>query len=151
MKKKIIIFLISIVSIALTLFFFYCNNLSFVNTKTKDFYLQLKASLKGKGYNPSLLVVSAKRVKLHNDFQVKFSGAAKESKHLVGDAIDFLVFDVNKDGDSNEEDVDIVFQILDKEIIKDKGGVGTYKNENAFINKQMIHIDCRGNFARWER
>lgn len=37
---------------------------------------------------------------------------------------------------------------MDKEIIKDKGGVGTYKNQGSFMS-QMIHIDCRGTKARW--
>lgn len=83
--------------------------------------------------------------------QVKFSGAAKDSRHLVGDAIDFIVFDVNNDGISNNKDVEIVFDILDKEIIKNKGGIGTYKNEHSFINRQMIHIDCRGYRARWAK
>ncbi len=74
-----------------------------------------------------------------------------ESRHLIGDAIDFIVFDINGDGSSNSDDVDIVYDILNKQIIKDKGGIGTYKNEKSFINKQMIHIDCRGYGARWAR
>ena len=74
-----------------------------------------------------------------------------ESRHLIGDAIDFIVFDINGDGSSNSNDVDIVYDILNKQIIKDKGGIGTYKNEKSFINKQMIHIDCRGYWARWAR
>ena len=82
---------------------------------------------------------------------MKLSGAAKDSRHLVGDAIDFIVFDVNDDGKSDGKDVDIVFEILDKDIIADKGGIGTYKNEHSFIDRQMIHIDCRGYTARWAR
>ena len=35
-----------------------------------------------------------------------------------GDAIDFIVFDINNDGRSYSKDVDIVFEIFDKEIIK---------------------------------
>lgn len=68
---------------------------------------------------------------------------------MIGDAIDFIVFDINRDGKSDKHDVDIVLNILDKEIIKSKGGIGTYKNENSFIDKQMIHIDNRGYRARW--
>ena len=96
-------------------------------------------------------MISTKRVKWHNDIQVKLSGAAKDSRHLVGDAIDFIVFDINDDGKSDSKDVDIVFEILDKDIITDKGGIGTYKNEHSFIDRQMIHIDCRGYKARWAR
>ena len=52
-------------------------------------------------------------------------------------------------GKSNNQDVDIVFDILDNVIIKEKGRIGTYKSDNSFFNKQMIHIDCRGYRARW--
>jgi uncharacterized protein YcbK (DUF882 family) len=110
-----------------------------------------KYILKQKGYSTRLLVISTKRFKWHNDIQVKFSGAAKESRHLIGDAIDFIVFDINGDGNSDNKDVDIVFNILDKIIIKDKGGIGTYKGEKSFIYRQMIHIDCRGYKSRWAR
>jgi uncharacterized protein YcbK (DUF882 family) len=121
--------------IAAGLFFFYFNNTRLVDAKTRVFYSDLKDSLKRKGFKTNLLVISTKRVKWHNDIQVKFSGAAKDSRHLVGDAIDFIVFDVNNDGISNNKDVDIVFDILDKEIIKDNGGIGTYKNEHSFIDR----------------
>lgn len=151
MKRKIFKFFIAFLLIAAGLFFFYFNNTRLVNAKTRTFYTELKESLKQKRFSANLLVISTKRVKWHNDIQVKFSGAAKESRHLVGDAIDFIVFDVNDDGKSDSKDVDIIFDILDKEIIRDKGGIGTYKNENEFINKQMIHIDCRGYRARWAR
>lgn len=150
-KKRIIKFFIAIVLIAAGLFFFYFNNTRLVDAKTRTFYSSLKDSLRQKGFKAKLLVISTKRVKWHNDIQVKLSGAAKDSRHLVGDAIDFIVFDVNDDGKSDSKDVDIVFGILDKEIIRDKGGIGTYKNEQSFIDRQMIHIDCRGYRARWAR
>jgi uncharacterized protein YcbK (DUF882 family) len=150
-KKKICKLLLTIVTIALLLFLLYFNNTCLVNPKTRNFYKALKDTLTQNGYSANLLVISTKRVKWHNALQVKFSGAAKESKHLTGDAIDFLVFDINKDGNSDSEDVDIVFDMLDKLIIKDKGGIGTYKTEKAFINRQMIHIDCRGYKARWAK
>ena len=148
MRKFIRILGVIFVLFVLT-FFLYFNNTSLVNSKTVSFYSQLKDSLRSRGFHPRLLVISTKRFKFHNEIQVKFSGAAPKSRHLIGDALDFLVFDVNKDGKSNSEDVDIVYQILDKIIIKDKGGIGTYKNESSFFNKQMIHIDCIGYKARW--
>ena len=151
MKRKIFkFFLITVVGLA-ALFFFYFNNIRLVSSNTREFYNQLKDSLKQRGLSPRLLVISTKRVKFHNDIQVKISGAAKESRHLVGDAIDFIVFDVNRDGKTNSADVSIVFDILDKDIIGDKGGIGTYKNESSFIDRQMIHIDSRGYRARWTR
>ena len=151
MKKKILKFFLIILIVLIGLFFFYFNNTRLVNIKTSEFYSQLKDSLKQRGLSTKLLVISTKRIQLHNDIQVKLSGAAKRSRHLIGDAIDFIVFDINRDGKRNSTDVDIVFNILDKEIIKDKGGIGTYKNEKSFINRQMIHIDSRGYRARWAR
>lgn len=151
MKKKIFRLLLILIAIAAGLFLFYFNNTALANPKTRVFYTSLKDSLRQNGYAARLLVISTKRVKWHNDFQVRFSGAAKESRHLVGDAIDFIVFDVNRDGLADGKDVDIVFNFLDKYIIKDKGGIGTYKGENSFIDRQMIHIDCRGYRSRWAR
>ena len=151
MKRKILKFFIAIVLVALGIFFFYFNNIRLVNAKTRTFYSELKATLKQKGFKAKLLVISTKRAKWHNAILEKSSGAAKDSRHLVGDAIDFIVFDVNDDGKSDSKDVDIVFEILDNDIIADKGGIGTYKNEHSFIDRQMIHIDCRGYKARWAR
>jgi uncharacterized protein YcbK (DUF882 family) len=150
-KKKIFRCLLILLAIAAGLFFFYFNNTKLVNPKARAFYSALKDSLKNNGYSTRLLVISTKRVKWHNELQVEFSGAAKESRHLNGDAIDFIVFDINRDGNSNGKDVDIVFDMLDRIIIKDKGGMGTYKGEKSFIDRQMIHIDCRGYKARWTR
>jgi len=61
------------------------------------------------------------------------------------------VGDVNSDGKKNAQDVDIVYNILNDQIIKDKGGIGTYKNERGFLNRRMVHFDCRGYRARWHR
>lgn len=151
MKSKFWKLIIIATTITLGIFFLYLNNTSLVNPQTKQFYIDLKKQLSKNGYSTKLLVISTKRVKWHNDIQVKFSSAAKDSKHLAGDAIDFIVFDINKDGISNYKDVDEVYKILDEKIIINKGGIGTYKNEKGFINRQMIHIDCRGYKARWHR
>jgi uncharacterized protein YcbK (DUF882 family) len=133
------------------IFFLYCNNLSLANKEIVSSYHQLKKTLKEMGYKPRLLVISTRRFPFHNYIQERFSGAAKKSRHLKGDAIDFLVFDINNDGDQNSKDVDIVTGILEKEIMKSKGGVGTYKNEGSFINRQMVHIDSRATKGRWAR
>lgn len=151
MKKKILNLLLFIFILTIVLFFLYFNNTNLVSTNTRVFYTDLKDSLRKKGYNTRLLVISTKRFKWHNDFQVKFSGAAKESRHLTGDAIDFIVFDINKDGKEDNKDIEIVYNILDKSIIKDKGGIGTYTGEKSFFDQQMIHIDSRGYKSRWAR
>jgi uncharacterized protein YcbK (DUF882 family) len=132
-------------------FFLYFNNLALANKQTVSFYKELKSALKAKRYNPSLLVISTKRFSFHNKVQVKYYGAATKSRHLTGDAIDFLIFDINNDGKQNTADVDIVYKILDEEIMKGRGGIGTYKNEKPFIDRQMVHIDCREVRSRWAR
>lgn len=151
MKRRIIKIVLVIFFIALGLFLFYFNNIRLVDKKIQNFYSELKIALVQKRFSSTLLVISTKRAKWHNDILVKLSGAAKDSRHLNAEAIDFIVFDVNNDGKSDSLDVDIVFEILDKEIIKNSGGIGTYKNEKSFIDRQMIHIDCRGYKARWAR
>jgi uncharacterized protein YcbK (DUF882 family) len=140
-----------VVMLFCSLFICYLNNTKLVNPKTLSFYNELKYELKQNGFSNNLIVISTKRFKWHNYIQVKFNGAATKSRHLVGEAIDFVIFDINRDGISDGKDVDIVCNLLDKEIIKDEGGIGTYKGENNFFNRQMIHIDCRGYRARWNR
>ena len=151
MKKRIFKIFLVLLLVAIGIFLLYFNNTRLVNSNTVAFYQQLKDTLTKRGFSTKLLVISTKRIRWHNNIQVKFSGAANKSRHLIGDAIDFLVFDINKDGESDSKDVDLVYDILNKEIIKSKGGIGTYKNEKGFINRQMIHIDARGYKARWNR
>lgn len=134
---------------ALLIFILYCNNLSLANRKTVTFYSELKRQLVENGYRPRLLVISTKRFSWHNQLQVWLSGAATNSRHLRGDAIDFLVLDINRDGKANSLDVDIAVELLEKKIMKGGGGIGTYKHESSFINRQMIHIDCREGRSRW--
>lgn len=151
MMKRIFRILIFVIFLGGLIFFLYCNNLSLVNKETVSYYSQLKKTLKDKGYKARLLVISTKRFAFHNKIQVKLLGAASKSRHLNGDAIDFLVFDINNDGNWDSKDVDIITDILEKEIMKGKGGIGTYKNEGSFINRQMVHIDCRKEKGRWKR
>ncbi|MEL7123848.1 MAG: hypothetical protein AAFO07_30695 [Bacteroidota bacterium] len=130
---------------------FYTNSLIGVDKQVKNYYRVLKKEIKEVGYKPSVFVISGRRWKWDNDLLSKFGGAAKNSRHKLGEAIDIIVLDINQDGKSDARDVDIVYEILDRQIIKDKGGLGTYKNENGFFNRQMVHFDCRGYKARWHR
>jgi uncharacterized protein YcbK (DUF882 family) len=150
MKKLFLFFPFLILTVAL-IFILYCNNLSLVKKEAVTYYKDLRKALKAKRYDPNLLVISTKRFSFHNKIQIKLSGAATKSRHLTGDAIDFLVLDVNNDGKRNAADVDIVYKILEEEIMKGKGGIGIYKNEKSFIDRQMIHIDCREIKGRWSK
>lgn len=147
--KRLFRILVFVIILSVLIFFLYCNNLALANKEIASHYTSLKKALKDKGYKARLLVVSTKRLAFHNNVQVKFSGAASKSRHLNGDAIDFLVLDVNNDGYRNAKDVDIVTKILVNEIMNHKGGLGTYKNEKSFIYRQMVHIDCRKGKGRW--
>lgn len=145
--KRIIIFFFIFLGLA----WIYACSLIGVNEEVKDHFSKLKLEIAKQNYSPNFYVISGRRWKLDNFILEKINGAASNSKHKIGEAIDLIIFDVNNDGNSDAEDVNIVYNILDEKIIGNKGGIGTYKNENGFFNKQMIHFDCRGSKARWHR
>jgi len=149
MIKRLLYSLLILIAILVALFFLINNNTSLADPITQRYYTQLKSTLRARGYSPRLLVISTKRHEWVNWILVRLNGAAGDSQHLYGKAIDFLVLDVNGDGKSNGADVDIVYGILDKEVIRSKGGLGTYKQSRSFFNRQMVHIDCRGHRGRW--
>jgi uncharacterized protein YcbK (DUF882 family) len=62
---------------------------------------------------------------------------------LFGKAIDLKIGDINQDGSVNQEDKQIVYKILNTDIIANKGGLGFYPNT------QILHMDVRGEHARW--
>lgn len=130
----------------------FCKTLLGVNPQSVVYYHVLQQQLKAKGYAPRFWIISTVRPQWFNDLLVSFEGgAAPRSRHIVGDAIDIVVMDVNKDGDANYKDVEIVKTILEKEVIGKNGGIGTYPTAYDFLSRQMVHFDCRGYAARWER
>ena len=149
-KRKWLKFLL-IFGILIGCIWLYTSSLIGVKRQSIDYMEELVTELKAQDYIPNFYVVSGKRWKWHNDFLSRFGGAASQSRHLRGEAIDILVLDVNKDGKSNSKDVDIVYNILNTKIIGNKGGIGTYKKEQNFFSRQMVHFDCRGHRARWHR
>lgn len=150
MKKKLLITLF-VSAIVLGGLWLYCCALINVNPVAIQYFEALKIETTAQGYRPSFYVVSGKRHQWHNDLLVEFGGAASKSRHLKGEAIDLIVLDVNRDGSINAKDVDIIYKLLNEKIIKDKGGIGTYKKDKTLFGKQMIHFDCRGYKARWHR
>ena len=152
--KKTLKRLLIILSIPLFLFIgyaIYMQSLSGVHSKTIKYYKELQTEVKAQGYSPNWIVTSTVRPKWFNDLLVKYNGAASKSQHLVGKAVDIVVLDVNSDGRSDSKDVDIIYDILNKKIIRNKGGIGTYKNGTLFMDKQMVHFDSRGFRTRWHR
>ncbi len=140
-----------IVFILIGVTWLYTNSLIGVEKQVKDYYKALKRELKENNYRTRVFVISGRRWKLDNYLLTQFGSAVSNSTHKSGQAIDIIVLDINDDGKSDAKDVDIVHWILDKQIIKDKGGLGTYKHEGGFFNRQMVHFDCRDIKARWNR
>ena len=130
---------------------FYTNSLIGVNPTVKEYYSELQNELTNSGYKARMFVISGRRWGIDNWFLSQFGSASSKSRHKHGEAIDIIVLDVNDDGESNSQDVDIVYKLLNKKIIRSKGGIGPYKNESGFFNRQMVHFDCRGKRARWHR
>lgn len=103
-------------------------------------FFQLSDRLTALGYNASSIQIrSAYRSKSHNERV----GGARNSQHLKGKALDLHVGDINGDQKINSADKKIVSDILDKEIIRSKGGVGFYPGTMG------LHMDVRGKRARW--
>jgi hypothetical protein len=138
--KKFLKVLYIFLLLSAVFFFSYFNNTRLVNPVTVAYYTDLKKSLKENGYKDRLLVVSTKRFKWDNYLLVKFGNAVPNSRHMKGEALDFLVFDINSDGKTDGIDVDIVSGILKNKIIKENGNVGVYKNK-GLLYKQLVHID----------
>lgn len=149
--KKYLIIIFSIFIILGIGVWIYCCSLINVHSTAIQYFEALKVETIAQGYRPSFYVLSGKRNALHNQFLTRFGGAAKNSRHLKGEAIDIIVLDVNRDSKIDTKDVDIIYQILNQKIVGNKGGVGTYKNQSGFFNRQQVHFDCRGYRARWHR
>lgn len=112
----------------------------YINEALLRSYFKLLEKLQGRNHDPlGIVITSAYRSSIRNDRV----GGAPQSQHLKGKAFDLRIGDVNKDGKINQDDKKIVYEILDREIIKDKGGLGFYPGT------MIIHMDVRGKRARW--
>lgn len=145
--KKILSFIISVIVIlVLLVVFLAATSLSSVNDEVKALYKELKIEVKSEGYKANFFPISGKRPKFFNRF---LPLAMEESEHFNGNALDIFVLDINEDQRINNEDVKIVYDILDQKIVKDKGAVGQYIDSASFLGKQMVHFDNRGEKVRW--
>ena len=149
--KKVIKRTLIILGLLIIGVWFYSGSLIGVEKEAKVAYKKLKKEIKDEGFRPKIFVISGKRWNLDNQIFTRLSGASKNSQHLNGKAIDIIILDVNEDGEVDGKDVDLVYQILEEKILNGSGGIGTYKNEKGFLNKQMIHFDLRKNKSRWNR
>jgi uncharacterized protein YcbK (DUF882 family) len=69
----------------------------------------------------------------------------ENSRHILGQAIDIVIGDINRDGGYTVEDKQIVLDILEDKVIRNAGGVGRYPGTRT------VHFDTRGFRARWDR
>jgi len=104
-------------------------------------FLDLILLLREKSYNDDFRIKDGFRYPSFNDR----IGGAQYSQHVYGLAIDIYVGDVDGDGTINKDiDKEIVLDLLDKKIIKNKGGIGRYPWST------VVHFDLRGYKARWD-
>jgi len=102
--------------------------------------LELQDILTQKGYDrDGFQLRSGHRTPFYN---TQIRGASK-SRHIKGQAVDMTIGDINKDGTFTKEDKDIVLDICETQVIKNKGGIGLYPGTRS------VHIDVRGYRARW--
>lgn len=103
--------------------------------------LELQKELQKKGYNQDgFWIRYGHRTPKHN---AAVNGAGS-SRHILGEAADLVIEDINQDGKYTEEDKEIVLELVNNKIIGNKGGVGRYPGTRT------IHIDVRGKRARWD-
>lgn len=102
--------------------------------------LDLQQALFELGYNETGFdIVNGFR---HPAYNIQVGGASK-SRHLLGEALDLRINDINDDGKRTQADKKIVLDLLEKHIIKEEGGIGLYPGTMS------VHFDVRGYKARW--
>lgn len=100
-------------------------------------FLETQNELEKAGYNrDGIKIISGHRTPGHN----RNVGGKSESRHMMGDAIDIKIDDLNGDGVATKEDKKLLIPILRK-VIGNSGGLGIYA--------MSVHIDARGFRARW--
>lgn len=105
-------------------------------------FIALQDALARSGYDPDALLVrfGHRHPKLNKEV-----GGASKSRHIVGEALDITIDDINGDGSYTEADKAIVLDLCEREIIGNQGGLGRYPGTRS------IHIDVRGYRARWDQ
>ena len=148
MKKWIFLAALIFLLIGLKKFFIREANPE-VNLKLK----LIKNELKTMGYSPKWFKISGKRDKILT--KLSYNNAKKGSQHLLGNAIDIEVVDIDGDWKFDENDI-ILFERANKIVEKNnpelKGALGTYRGPNSdWLERHQIHIDTRGKSKRYNQ
>ena len=105
-------------------------------------------------------VLSGFRTPEYNAKGVRRGGRAKDSRHQYGDAADIFVDsdgdgrmdDLNHDGRVNSRDAKVLIESVER-VERDHpelvGGAGLYRATRS--HGPFVHVDVRGNRARWSR
>lgn len=113
-----------------------------LNKKLLYKMLELQQILKEMNYDEQAFnIVSSHR---HPALNEKVGGASR-SRHIMGEAVDIRIGDIDKNGIADATDKAIVLDLLDKKIIKNEGGLGKYPGTKT------VHFDVRGHRARWDK
>lgn len=105
-------------------------------------------------------VLSGFRTPEYNQLGVGRGGRARDSRHQFGDAADIFVDDdgdgrmddLNHDGRVNTKDATVLLQAVERveaahpDLV---GGAGLYRATR--VHGPFVHVDVRGNRARWNR
>lgn len=103
--------------------------------------IDLMHALKENGHNHKAFKLrNGHRHPLYN----KMVGGASQSRHILGQAVDITVGDINNNGKIEQVDKQIILDLLENNIIKDQGGIGKYPGTMS------VHYDTRGYKARWD-
>jgi hypothetical protein len=119
------------------------------NEKIKRKVDLIEQSLTDSGYRVRWIIISERRSKFINSL---LPNSVKNSQHLIGNAIDVHVFDINGDGTFNKKDVDIVKKhnrLVEKAHPELKGAFGTYLN--TLTSYHTIHFDTRGRSVEYNK
>ena len=71
------------------------------------------------------------------------AGGAPRSRHIYGEAVDLVRGDLDRDGDTDQDDKKILLEAAES-TIGNRGGVGRYPGTDT------VHVDVRGRRARWD-
>lgn len=148
MKRKTLLWTISIFISILALAFYLTHLPSNDNIHEKKKLISLK--LKEKGFNGGFVIISEKRHRWYNKI---LSNSIDKSSHLRGMAMDFWIMDLNDDGKWNRKDIDlmvITINEIEKEHPELAGWTGTYHDKGA-LSSRMVHTDVSGIKNRWKQ